>query len=108
MRHHHGTHRRVVQVRLHALRQRQPDGAVHVLAVDLRDLLGRQGAAGRLRQPGHGIDQRLHPDLPRHIAHVVARRLGAPGDRAPRAQHDDFLRVHLHPPRNWLKIQILY
>ena len=108
MRDHHGSHAVVLQVRMAALRQRSPHAKLHVLAVDLRHLLEIQRPLRSLRQARHARKQILHAYLPSHISNVVTRCSGLSGNRAPRAQHHDFFCFHLHPSKNWLRIQLLY
>ena len=70
----------------HPLREPLPGGEVHVLAVELRDLLGLDAHAGRRRHRG---DQRVDADGAGGVADVVVGRRGGAGDRAAGAEDDD-------------------
>jgi repressor LexA len=87
-----------------ALRERQPDGEVHVLAVDLGDLFGLQLQPLQRRQ---GAQQVAHADLRGLVIHVLLRRGGAAGDRAAGAEYHDFSAHHLHSRPICSKIQVL-
>ena len=102
-----GTHLGVGQKLAASNRQGGPHGKRHVLAVDLRHLLDLQRPLCGLRQSGYRIEQILHAHLARHIANVVAGGLCLARNGAPCAQNNDFSCAHLHPPKNWLKIQLL-
>ena len=82
--------------------ERAPGGEVHVLAVELRDLLALDGDAGRDRQRG---DERRHRQRRRPIGDVVVGRRGAAGDRAAGAEDDEDSGGALHSGENWMKIQ---
>lgn len=101
------THLRIRQQHGAARRQRAPYANIHVLAVDLRHLLGLQRSTRRLRQARHGVEQCLHAELGRLVAHVVASLRGRPGDGSACTQHHDVVGPHLPPLKNWLKIQLL-
>ena len=81
-----------------------PHLEAHVLAVDLRDLLGHQ------REPlqgGNAGEQLPDAQLRGRVADVVVRRRGGAGQRATRGQNSDFPARHLRTFKNCLKIQVL-
>src|SRR6185369_5669618 len=82
--------------------KRPPGGEIHVLAVELRDLLALEGNAGGERERAdEGRDrQRRRP-----VGDVVVGRGGASGDRSAGAEDDDDSRSALHSGENWMKIQ---
>ena len=90
----------------HPTGQASPGRLVHVLAVDLGQLLKLQPRPPA-RQRRYARQQLGHPDLRGPVAGMVrAIRTGA-GDGAAGSQHNDLLRFHLSSPENWIKIQIL-
>jgi len=70
-----------------------PDREAHVLAVDLRDLLGLQVEPGERRNRG---DDAIDADLRRTVADVVGRVGRGAGERSAGAQDDDSRSVVLH------------
>ena len=80
-------------VERHPLRQAQPDAGIHVLAVDLRDLLGLERGACQRRHRG---EQRVGTELRGDVADVVTRLGGGAGDGAAGGEHDDLLGRALH------------
>ena len=97
----HPLHLRVIQVVSTPQCQRAPHLAIHVLAVDLRNLLCNQGATCQSLQTGHGRQQLLHAHLRGGVANVVARLGRGARNRATGAQNHNFLPTHLHTPKNW-------
>jgi hypothetical protein len=66
--------------------KRPPGGEIHVLAVELRDLLALDGDAGRERERG---DERRDRQRRRPVGDVVVGRGGAAGDRSAGAEDDE-------------------
>jgi len=100
VRNHHTAHQRVSQQLGAAQRQAAPGLQVHVLAVELSDLLRLQRAARRLSQARHRGQQLRDAPLRRAIVQAARTRLRHPCNGAARAQHDNFFRPHLRTPNN--------
>jgi len=77
-------------VRGHSLGEPTPHRVAHVLAVDLRDLLGieHQALLDPAPQPRHRIDQLRDPQLSGGVADVVPRGGGPSGNGSSGSQHD--------------------
>jgi repressor LexA len=106
------THIRLRQLITDTLCQRQPDAVMHVLAVNLGQLLAVQCVAAQgIGQAWHRRQQLRHAHLRRGIADVVRRILSRSRNGATRAKNHQFFRYmfryHLQTFKNWLKIQLL-
>ena len=101
-----GLHIGLRQKMRHTLRQLDPDIEAHVLAIELRDLLGDEPAVPKTVQR-QGRQQVIHPDLPGGVAGMVQRagRLAGNGSASP--QDHNFLPHRLQTFKNWIKIQLL-
>ncbi|MCY1522475.1 hypothetical protein D9M68_573330 [compost metagenome] len=91
--------------------QPTPGVGIHVLAVELRDLLRHQRHAGRCLDAAQQV---RHAHLPRRVTDVVAAAGGLAGNGATGAQHHHAARLGrrgmshgLSTFENWLKIQVL-
>ena len=101
---HDAAHLVAGQVVRNPLRQLLPEAVGGVLAVDLGDLLARQG---QLREIGNRRQQGFDAELGRHVADDLGGRAGGPGDRATGAQNDEKRPAALHFLDGWMKIQSL-
>ncbi len=86
---------RIGQMLLTALRQRSPHGKVHVLTVNLRNLL-QQPRLATIRRTRRTLPQRLHRQLGGGIAHVVASHRCRASNRPAGAQQHPFFCLHAH------------
>ncbi|MCY1365044.1 hypothetical protein D9M69_518750 [compost metagenome] len=108
---HDAGHVRLRQPVCAARGQLAPGVGVHVLAVELRDLLRHQRHAGRRLDAAQQV---RHAHLSGGVADVVAAAGGLAGNGAAGAQHDHAARLGrrgmshgLSTFENWLKIQVL-
>ena len=106
------THLGPRQPMLAAPSQQLPGGMVHVLAVELSNLLTQQTVPLQKRlQSRHSRQQRLNAKLRSGVLGKFGIRAGRSGDGAACAQNHPLLEIffvhHLHKSKNWSKIQVL-
>ena len=98
---HHTLHRGAVQVMLAPAGKLPPDVKVHVLAVDLGDLLSLDGSATCTAKSRNRCQQVTHAHLRSLVADVVCGIGSRARNGSAGAQDHNFLPTHLHTPKNW-------